>query len=112
MRRRRWLELMKDYDLTIHSHPGKTNVVANALSRKSGGSLAALLTQQSSLLREIEKMQMEVLIKEPLLGISQVNQIDIKFDLYEKIKEAQQKNDRITNNIKRCKEVKLKILLL
>jgi hypothetical protein len=35
MRQRRWLELVKDYDLEIHYHPGKANVVADALSRKS-----------------------------------------------------------------------------
>jgi hypothetical protein len=35
MRRRRWLELIKDYDLKIHYHPGKANVVADALSRKA-----------------------------------------------------------------------------
>ncbi|WVZ58773.1 hypothetical protein U9M48_009004 [Paspalum notatum var. saurae] len=35
MRQRRWLELIKDYDLEIHYHPGKANVVADALSRKS-----------------------------------------------------------------------------
>jgi hypothetical protein len=33
MRKRRWLELIKDYDLTIQYHHGKANVVANALSR-------------------------------------------------------------------------------
>jgi hypothetical protein len=33
MRQRRWLELIKDCDLTIQYHPGKNNVVAEALSR-------------------------------------------------------------------------------
>ncbi|WVZ75478.1 hypothetical protein U9M48_023524 [Paspalum notatum var. saurae] len=31
----RWLELIKDYDMEIHYHPSKPNVVADALSRKS-----------------------------------------------------------------------------
>ncbi|WMV19739.1 hypothetical protein MTR67_013124, partial [Solanum verrucosum] len=33
LRQRRWLELIKDYDCTIDYHPGKANVVADALSR-------------------------------------------------------------------------------
>ena len=35
LRQRRWLELFKDYDYIIDYHPGKANVVANALSRKT-----------------------------------------------------------------------------
>jgi hypothetical protein len=35
LRQRRWLELIKDYDLDIQYHPGKANVVADALSHKS-----------------------------------------------------------------------------
>jgi hypothetical protein len=34
LRQHRWLELIKDYDLEIHYHPGKANLVAEALSRK------------------------------------------------------------------------------
>jgi hypothetical protein len=34
LRQRRWLELIKDYDLGINYHPGKANVVADALGRK------------------------------------------------------------------------------
>ncbi|GJU80179.1 retrovirus-related pol polyprotein from transposon 17.6 [Tanacetum coccineum] len=35
MRQRTWLELLSDYDCELHYHPGKANVVADALSRKS-----------------------------------------------------------------------------
>jgi hypothetical protein len=35
LRQRRWLELIKDYDIGINYHPGKANVVADALSQRS-----------------------------------------------------------------------------
>ena len=41
MRQRRWMEYLEDYDFTLHYHPDKANVVANALSRKSRGVLAS-----------------------------------------------------------------------
>ena len=40
LRQRRWLELIKDYDCTIECHPGKANVVADALSRQPESSLS------------------------------------------------------------------------
>ncbi|GKB08470.1 hypothetical protein Tco_0836782, partial [Tanacetum coccineum] len=33
MRQRRWIELLSDYDCVIHYHPGKANVVADALRK-------------------------------------------------------------------------------
>ena len=42
LRQRRWMELIKDYDCMIDYHPGKANVVADALSRKSMQTLRAL----------------------------------------------------------------------
>jgi hypothetical protein len=35
MRQRRWLELIKDYEVKVHYHPEKVNVIADALSHKA-----------------------------------------------------------------------------
>ena len=83
MRQRRWLELIKDYDLTMQYHPGKANVVADALSRKSEGSLATIITHQVRLMRELEKMQLEVRIRGPGEVASWVNQVSVQYDLYD-----------------------------
>ena len=40
MRQRRWMEYLEDYEFTLHYHPGKANVVVDALRRKSRGVLA------------------------------------------------------------------------
>ena len=54
MRQRRWLELIKDYNLEVHYHPGKANVVADALSRKSQcNTLGALLKDGFNLLHPV-----------------------------------------------------------
>ncbi|KAG8481265.1 hypothetical protein CXB51_026038 [Gossypium anomalum] len=58
LRQRRWLKLIKDYDLIIDYHPGKANVVADALSRKSLFALRAMntwlsLTDDGSILAEL-----------------------------------------------------------
>ena len=39
------MEYLEDYDFTLHYHPGKTNVVADALSRKSQGVLASVVSE-------------------------------------------------------------------
>ena len=46
MRQRRWMEFIKDYDFTLHYHPGKANVVVDALSRKSRGALAHIASRE------------------------------------------------------------------
>jgi hypothetical protein len=51
LKQRKWLELIKDYDLGINYHLGKENVVANALSRKSHAN--AVLAYPLELCREL-----------------------------------------------------------
>ncbi|RVX14880.1 Retrovirus-related Pol polyprotein from transposon 17.6 [Vitis vinifera] len=60
MRQRRWIELLKDYDCIIQYHPGKANVVANALSKKSVGSLAAIRGCQRQLLEYLRSLQLHI----------------------------------------------------
>ena len=47
LRQRRWMEFIKDYDCVIDYHPGKANVVADALSRKSVQTLRGLKSHLS-----------------------------------------------------------------
>ena len=56
LRQRRWLELLKDYDVDILYHPGKANVVADAVSRKSMGSLTNLQPERRDMVREIQRL--------------------------------------------------------
>ena len=60
LRQRRCMELLKDYDCTIDYHPGKANVVADALSRKSTGSLAYMQTIQLPLMVELRELGVEL----------------------------------------------------
>jgi hypothetical protein len=58
MRQRRWLELIKDYELEIHYHPGKVNVVADALSRKASCHCLTVKTSDITLCQEMEKLNL------------------------------------------------------
>ena len=53
IRKRRWMEFLEDYDFTLHYHPGKANVVADALSRKSRGALASIASREWRMLETV-----------------------------------------------------------
>ncbi|KAL0540047.1 hypothetical protein IC582_024275 [Cucumis melo] len=71
MRQRRWLELVKDYDCEILYHPGKANVVADALSRKVSHS-AALITRQAPLHRDLERAEIAVSVGTVTMQLAQL----------------------------------------
>ena len=68
MRQRRWLELIKDYDLEIQYHEGKANVVADDLSRKLTHGVNALVVADE-LCREMERLNLEVVSSGSLEGL-------------------------------------------
>ena len=50
MRQHKWMEFLEDYDFTLHYHPGKANVVVDALSQKSRGVLVSVASQEWQML--------------------------------------------------------------
>ncbi|WMV50864.1 hypothetical protein MTR67_044249 [Solanum verrucosum] len=56
LRQRRWLEFLKDYDMSMHYHQGKANVVAYALSRLYMGSVAHVEEERKKLARDVHRL--------------------------------------------------------
>ena len=56
LRQRRWLELLKDYDMNVLYHPGKANVVADALSRFSMGSVSHVEDSKRELVKDVHRL--------------------------------------------------------
>ncbi|KAK1613818.1 hypothetical protein QYE76_019335, partial [Lolium multiflorum] len=89
MRQRRWIELIKDYDMEIHYHPGKANVVADALSRLPCQLNSMIAEEQPSLYQEFEQFRLE-LVSEGFLA-----SIELQPTLMSQIKGAQKGNASI-----------------
>ncbi|XP_070046266.1 uncharacterized protein [Nicotiana tomentosiformis] len=91
LRQIRCLELLKDYDITILYHPGKANVVADALSRKavSMGSLAYIPVGERSLVSDVQALANQF-VRLEVSDTSRVLDCTVsRFSLYECIKERQ-----------------------
>ncbi|GJT55698.1 putative ribonuclease H-like domain-containing protein [Tanacetum coccineum] len=72
MRQRRWIELLSDYDLKIRYHPGKANVVADALSRKDREPIrvrSLVMTVHTNLPERIHNAQTDAIKEENFGGL-------------------------------------------
>ncbi|GJR40523.1 retrotransposon protein, putative, ty3-gypsy subclass [Tanacetum coccineum] len=104
MRQRRWLELLKDYDANIQYHPGKANVVADALSRKNSGIMACLKIQPK-IIKDLELMEVELVVHS---SEGYVASLKIEPNLILRIKEAQKDDGEswpVIQNLKEGKQV-------
>jgi hypothetical protein len=54
--------LIKDYDLEVHYHPGKANVMADALSRKAQCNCVTMDSKIATLCDELRKLNVEVVV--------------------------------------------------
>jgi hypothetical protein len=61
MRQQRWVELIKDYKLEIHNHPGKANMLADALSRKSQVNMMVVHPMPYELAKEFDRLSLRFL---------------------------------------------------
>ena len=59
MRQHRWMEFLEDYDFTLHYHPGKANVMVDALSRKSRGVLASIASREWRMLETVGQFRLQ-----------------------------------------------------
>ena len=93
MRQRRWLELLKDYDFGLNYHPGKTNVVADALSRKTLH-MSAMMVKELELLEQFRDLSLicEVSSQSVKLGM-----LKIKSEFLNSIKEAQKEDVKLVD---------------
>ncbi|XP_070005813.1 uncharacterized protein [Nicotiana sylvestris] len=94
LRQCRWMELLIDYDCSILYHPRKVNVVTDALSRKSMGSLAHITPAKRLLAKDIQRLEdtgirFSVGNSEALLTCAQA-----KSSLVERIKATQYEDER------------------
>ena len=59
MRQRRWMKYLEDYEFTLHYHPGKVNVVVDALSQKSQGVLASIASLEWQMLETVGQFRLQ-----------------------------------------------------
>ena len=94
LRQRRWLELIKDYNLDLQYHPGKVNVVVDALSHKAHCNALRRRLLPTELAKELKHLNLQIVSQ------GTANMLKVQPTLEEQIRQAQ-KEDRYLNTMKK-----------
>jgi hypothetical protein len=89
LRQRKWLELIKDYDLGINYHPGKANVVAGALSCRSHVSQQVVDSMPFELCEEFSKLNLRIVTN------IEATEIEVGSNLLQEIQKGQVEDDKV-----------------
>jgi hypothetical protein len=99
-RQRRWLEIMKDYDLGINYHPVKANMVADALSRRSQVSQLVVDSMPFELCEEYNKLNKRIIAN------MEATKMEVGSNLLQEIQKCQVEDEKIQEIKRNIKEEK------
>jgi hypothetical protein len=100
LRQGRWLELIKYYDLEINYHPGKANVVEDALSCKSHVSQLVVDSMSFELCKEFNKLNLKIIAN------TEVMEMEVGSSLLQEIHRGQVEDEKIQEIKQNIKEEK------
>jgi hypothetical protein len=100
LKQRRWLELIKDYDLGINYHPEKANVVANALSRRSHVSQLVMDSMSFELCEDFDKLNLRIVVN------IEAMEMEVGSSLLQEIQRGQLEDEKIQEINRNIKEEK------
>jgi hypothetical protein len=106
LRQQRWLELIKDYDLGINYHPGKANVMADALSRRCHLNMLATRKLLPEFCKEFEKLNLG------WVSSTEVITMEVDSTLEQDIQNGQLQDAKVQEIKEQIKEEKLQDLVL
>jgi hypothetical protein len=100
LRQRRSLELIKDYDFGINYHPGKANMVADALSRRSHVSQLVVDSMPFELCEEFDKLNLRIIVN------TEAMEMEVGSSLLQEIRRGQLKDEKVQEIKRNIKEEK------
>jgi hypothetical protein len=100
LRQRRWLELIKNYDLGINYHPGKSNVVADALSHRPHVSQLVVDSLPFKLCEEFDMLNLRIVAN------IEATKMEVGSNLLQEIRKGQVEDEKIQELKRNIKEEK------